>query len=102
LFGLIQTAVRALLPVSVALGRVPRLGRRLRYAIPVMQYDGIFPLTPTQQYEWAVLDTYDMFSPQHDHPQNAPTLREWFAEAGLDEVWVGRLGFLVGRGRRSS
>lgn len=101
LFGLIQTAVRALLPVSVALGRVPRLGRRLRYAIPVMQYDGIFPLTPTQQYEWAVLDTYDMFSPQHDHPQNAPTLRAWFAEAGLDEVWVGRLGFLVGRGRRS-
>ncbi len=40
-----------------------------------------------------------MLAPAHDHPQSAATLRAWFAEAGLIDIEVERLGFIVGRGR---
>lgn len=92
--------VPVLLPVSVAVGRIPRLGRKLRAVIPVSNYDGVLPLTREQLREWAVLDTFDMLSPAHDHPQDAPTLRRWFAEAGMRDVEVFRPGHLVGRGVR--
>ena len=100
LLWLIEAMVPVLLPVSQLVGRVPVLGRKLRFAIPVANYDGIYRLSKAQLHEWAVLDTFDMLSPAHDHPQTATTLRGWFIEAGLQGVWVGRLGPLVGRGKK--
>lgn len=100
LFRLVERLVPVLLPASLALGRVPRVGRRLRHVLPVANYDGILPLTPAQVREWAVLDTFDMLSPAHDHPQTPATLRAWFQEAGMRDVFVERMGFVVGRGVR--
>lgn len=100
LFPIVQRAVPVLLPVSLALGRVPVVGKQLRKVVPVSNYEGVFPLTPQQIKEWAVLDTYDMLSPAHDHPQSVATVRKWFNEAGLSNVWVERMGFVVGRGTR--
>ena len=57
-------------------------------------------LSLRERYRWAVLDTFDMFSPVHDHPQSAETLRSWMAEAGLAEAEVLRLGHLVARGAK--
>lgn len=101
LLRVVEALVPRLLPVSDLLGRVPGVGHNLRYAIPVMNYRGVFPLTGEQLREWAVLDTFDMLSARHDKPQTAESLRRWCEEAGLQEVWVGRRGFLIGRGRRS-
>lgn len=98
LFPMVQRAVPILLPVSSVLGRVPGVGKQLRKVIPVSNYEGVLPLSPQQIKEWAVLDTYDMLSPAHDHPQSASTLRKWFSEAGMSDVFVERMGFLVGRG----
>jgi hypothetical protein len=89
-----------LLPVSRAAGRIPGVGRKLRYVVPVVNYEGVYPLTEEQLREWAVLDTFDMLAPAHDHPQTAETLLAWLRESGLKEVTVFRKGFLVGRGRR--
>jgi SAM-dependent methyltransferase len=100
LFGAVEKLMPVLLPVSIALGRVPRVGRQLRWAIPVANYDGIYPLDREQLREWAVLDTFDMLSPAHDHPQSAATLCGWLEDAQLMDVHVERVGFLVGRGRR--
>jgi SAM-dependent methyltransferase len=100
LMPFVERWVDALLPVSRALGRLPRVGRQLRYAIPVANYEGIYPLSPAQLHEWAVLDTYDMLAPTHDHPQTASTLRRWMTESALDDVVVERRGFLIGRGTR--
>jgi uncharacterized protein YbaR (Trm112 family) len=100
LFGLVQRLVRVLWPISLAAGRVPGIGRKLRHAIPIANYDGIHPLSAAQLREWAVLDTFDMLAPAHDHPQSATRLASWFAEAGLREVEVFRAGVLVGRGVR--
>jgi SAM-dependent methyltransferase len=100
LFRLVTRAVPVLLPVSRALGRLPGVGRQLCRAIPVANYEGVLPLTPSQVQEWAVLDTFDMLAPAYDQPQDAETLRAWFVKAGMIDVWVERLGFVVGRGTR--
>jgi len=100
LYGIVRRMVPVLLPVSLALGRVPLAGRHLRHLVPVVNYEGILPLSTQQIREWAVLDTFDMLAPAHDHPLSVATLRRWFDEAGLVDVDVARRGLIVGRGRR--
>jgi SAM-dependent methyltransferase len=100
LFRLIDRVTPLLLPISRMVARIPVVGRRLRYLVPVANYEGVLPLTEAQLHEWSVLDTFDMFSPAHDHPQSAKTLRSWMSEAGLAEAEVLRVGHLVGRGVR--
>jgi ubiquinone/menaquinone biosynthesis C-methylase UbiE len=36
--------------------------------------------------EWVILDTFDMFSPQYDHPQKLSTVVNWFKAFGMNEV----------------
>ena len=98
LFALVERMVPVLLPLSRIIGRVPVAGRRLRWLVPVANYEGIHPLDERQIREWAVLDTFDMLSPQHDHPQSTATLHEWIREAGLLDAEVVRTGHLVARG----
>ena len=93
--------VTILWPASLALGRVPGIGRRLRHALPIANYDGVLPLNATQLKEWAVLDTFDMLAPAHDHPQSVATLTAWFHEARLSDIEVFRRGLVVGRGRQA-
>lgn len=100
LFKLVQQMVPVLLPVSRTLGRVPKFGRQLRRVVPVVNYEGVLPLSDQQVKEWAVMDTFDMLAPAHDHPQSVETVRQWFNEAGLGDVWVQRMGFVVGRGSK--
>lgn len=102
LFALVEAMVRSLLPISVAIGKIPLVGRKLRYAIPVANHGPDFPLMPEQVREWAVLNTFDMLAPAHDHPQSAATLTRWFGEAGFGEADIFRRGHLIGRGRRSA
>jgi len=39
-------------------------------------------LSKKELKEWVILDTFDMFSPEHDHPQRISTVKKWFEEAG--------------------
>jgi SAM-dependent methyltransferase len=100
LFRAVERAVPVMLPVSRAIASIPALGPKLRYAVPVANYEGTYPLSESQLREWAILDTFDMLAPAHDHPQTASTLRGWLNEAGLCDVSVERMGFLVGRGTK--
>jgi hypothetical protein len=63
-----------------------------------MNHEPDFPLSPEQVREWAVLNTYDMLAPEHDHPQSARTLMRWLTAAGLRSIEVFRRGHLIGRG----
>jgi len=98
LFRLVEKMVPLLMPLSRLLGRIPILGGRLRWLVPVANYEGIHPLSERQLNEWAVLDTFDMLSPAHDHPQTAATLRAWMEGAEVRDVEVFRAGHLIGRG----
>jgi SAM-dependent methyltransferase len=99
LFRLVKRFTPGLLALSDFLSRIPLIGGRLRYAVPVVNYRGVYPLSEQQLLEWATLDTYDMLGPQYDQPQSLSTLRRWFEEARLESVCTERLGFNVGRGR---
>jgi SAM-dependent methyltransferase len=98
LFAIVERLVPVLLPISRLVGRTPLLGRKLRWFVPVANYEGIHPLNDQQIREWAVLDTFDMFSPAHDHPQSRATLQRWIDEAGLRHGEVVKTGHLVARG----
>ncbi len=100
LFALLERWVPRLLRMSHAAGAIPIVGRYLRRLIPVADYEGLYPLTDRQRLEWALLDTFDWFSPVFDQPQRRGTLERWFREAGFEQVEVLRAGHLVGRGVR--
>jgi SAM-dependent methyltransferase len=102
LFGLVKRAAGPMLKFSNAIGRIPGVGRYLRYLVPVANYEGVYPLSSSQLLDWSILDTFDMLAPAHDHPQRERELIRWFAEAGLENYSVERIGFLVGRGARPS
>jgi hypothetical protein len=101
LFRLVQRAVPLLLAASRCVARVPLLGRKLKYLLPVVNYEGVYPLSETQLQEWAVLDTFDMLAPAHDHPKTAAAIRSWLETAGLADVEVFRDGHIIGRGRKA-
>jgi len=39
-------------------------------------------ITVRTESEWATLDTFDMYSPAHDHPRSLAEVRRWFDSAG--------------------
>jgi SAM-dependent methyltransferase len=89
----LHTAITRAVPVLLPLARsLRRLGGRagLRLA-PILDYSHL-GLSRELQAEWSVLDTFDMYSPAHDHPQSARTLERWFHEAGLVDIEVRRGG----------
>ena len=101
LFSLVEkTLVPLLLPISIAVGRTPVIGRKIRRLVPVSNYDGVFPLSGEQLREWAVLDTFDMLAPAYDNPQSAATIQQWFTAAGLRDIEVFDAGHLVGRAKK--
>ncbi len=101
LFKKVEKWVPVLLPVSIFIGRIPIVGKKLRYLVPVANYHGILPLTNVKILEWAILDTFDMLSPKYDQPQSAATLRSWLEEAGLVDIKVFHPAHLVGQGRKA-
>jgi SAM-dependent methyltransferase len=97
LHALVERAVDRLLPFAVWLRRrAGRMGARL---LPIVEHSHI-GLPARVNRQWAVLDTFDMYSPAHDHPQSASTVETWFEQAGFQDVRVfsGPNG-VVGRGR---
>ncbi|RPJ39647.1 MAG: methyltransferase domain-containing protein [Planctomycetaceae bacterium] len=101
LFRIVQKWTPRMLRLSATLRRLP-LGRVTHRLIPVASHVLDLPLNSEQVQEWALLDTFDMFSPKYDRPQRARTLRTWLAETDLSEIEVLRLGHLVGRARKAA
>ena len=98
LFSILRRAVPAILPMSRVLGRVPRVGVRLRRLMPVANYEGMLPLTHMQHLEWSLLDTFDFLAPEYDNPQTSDAVRRWFEHANMTNVEVLTADHLVGRG----
>jgi len=98
LHQIVAAATPPLVPLSAWLYRVAgRAGTRL---LPILQYEHL-GLPAALNREWAILDTYDMYAPTHDHPQRLNTVRRWFTESGFVDVIVeyGPNG-IIARGRR--
>lgn len=98
LFEVTNKLVPLLLPLSTFLSKFPKIGRYLKYIVPVANYHGLYPLSRNQHMEWSILDTFDMLSPEYDLPQNRITMERWFCEAGFRDVKVIDQGLIFGRG----
>jgi SAM-dependent methyltransferase len=94
--------VDAITPALVAPTRwLRRLGGRVGARLsPIVEYSHL-GLTPEQNTQWAVLDTFDMYAPAYDRPQSVKDVGAWYEEAGFvdAEAFDGYNG-VVGRGRR--
>jgi SAM-dependent methyltransferase len=100
LFRVVERSMPVLMGLSRGASRIPVVGRFARRMLPVANYEGKYGLDRRQLQEWAVLDTFDMLSPQYDRPQTPRTLHRWTHEAGLQEIEIGKFGHLVARGRK--
>lgn len=97
LYDIISRWVPKLVPLAAASRKLfGRAGVRL---LPIVEYSHL-GLPPDLNCEWAILDTFDMYSPAHDHPQTGPTVRRWFRETGFEQISVadGPNG-IIGKGR---
>jgi SAM-dependent methyltransferase len=98
LYSIVAAVTPPLVPLAAGLYRLAgRWGARL---LPIIQYDHL-GLPAALNRDWAVLDTFDMYSPAHDHPQTVKTVRRWYQEAGFVDVNVGDgPNGVIARGRR--
>jgi SAM-dependent methyltransferase len=71
------------------------LGKVVNRFLPICDIKGTLPshLSKKELREWVVLDTFDMFSPKHDHPQRILTVKRWFEEFGATVTHAGILTY---------
>ncbi len=89
LMNLIESNVDWLIKVHFALHRVG-LGMLTRF-LPVCNIKDSFPqsLTPSVLREWTILDTFDQYSPAHDHPQRISAVVKMFERHGAKVTFSG-------------
>ena len=71
------------------------VGKLTNRFLPICDIKSTLPphLTREQRREWVILDTFDMFSPEYDHPQRLSTVKGWFEEFGMQDVWSGFINY---------
>jgi SAM-dependent methyltransferase len=84
LLKLIKGVMPVAFPITDVLFRVPVLGRAFMFVIPVANYVHEKQLSRKQRYDWAILDTFDMLSPQFDQPMTEPEAADALKSAGVD------------------
>ncbi len=86
-----------------ALYKVPLVGKPIGNLIPIgpVSHAPRLIFTDEELVQVKILSALDMFSPVHDHPQTLDTVRQWFSDAGLVDVYIGT-GFngINARGRK--
>jgi ubiquinone/menaquinone biosynthesis C-methylase UbiE/uncharacterized protein YbaR (Trm112 family) len=86
LLYLIKGLMPVLFPITEVLFRIPYLKRVFSYMIPVANYVDEPQLTMRQRYKWAVLDTFDMLSPQYDQPRTQEEVEEALRDTGIIDL----------------
>jgi SAM-dependent methyltransferase len=82
----IKGVMPVLFPVTNVLFRLPLVGRLFMFAIPVANYVHDQALTKEQRYQWAILDTFDMLSPQYDQPRTKKEVEQALASSGVVDI----------------
>lgn len=89
LFRLIEENVDWLIKAYLILRKIG-LGVMTRF-LPVVDLRALWTLSlnAEQFREWVVLDTFDMFSPMHDHPQRIKKVDQMFQRHGANVTFAG-------------
>jgi 2-polyprenyl-3-methyl-5-hydroxy-6-metoxy-1,4-benzoquinol methylase/uncharacterized protein YbaR (Trm112 family) len=86
LLASIKGSMPVLFPITNVLFRLPVAGRLFMFTIPVANYTNERALTKQQRYDWAILDTFDMLSPQYDQPQTQQEVEEALSMEGVTDI----------------
>lgn len=89
LMQMVEANIGWLMKVEALLHKL-RLGMLARF-LPVVDIQGTLPkyLSKAEQREWAILDTFDMFSPEYDNPQSINNVASMFERNGADVTFAG-------------
>jgi SAM-dependent methyltransferase len=91
LLSIIKWYVPIWMPFSNFFLKTPFVGKFLAQIIPICNYSKQYPFLSKQQLvDWAILDTFDMLSPDYDNPQSFKTLNRWLFKYNLDKIFLGR------------
>ena len=76
-----------------------KLDRFTNRFIPICDIKRTLPkhLSSNDFRKWVILDTFDMFSPEYDQPQQIETVKEWFREMGMINIFAGFIKYGDGR-----
>jgi ubiquinone/menaquinone biosynthesis C-methylase UbiE/uncharacterized protein YbaR (Trm112 family) len=106
LFSFLKVFVPIFYPLSWLVGKLP-YGYLLKRVIPVADPLYYYKLENTnvnfsyrKHLEWSLLDTFDWFSPEHDHPQTEEKVYKMIKNAGISDIEVLKAGHLVARGTK--
>jgi len=71
------------------------IGKFINRFIPVCDSKGTLPggLSKKEFREYCVADTFAMFSQPFDQPQKMETVKNWFLQNGMEQVWGGTIRF---------
>lgn len=96
LFRIIENNVDWLIKLSRVLSKIG-LGVFTRI-LPLVDLGTMPPvgLNPAQLREWVILDTFDMFSPEHDHPQRIQDVAAMFSSNGVNVTFAGFVEYADG------
>jgi hypothetical protein len=91
LLSFIKWYVPKWMPISNMFLKIPFVGKFFAQIIPICNYTLQYPfLSKNQLIDWAILDTFDMLSPDYDNPQSLKTLNKWIKKYDLDKIYLGR------------
>ena len=96
LFSMIEKNIDWLIACHLFLHKIG-LGLMTRF-LPICNVKESFPksLTKNEIREWAILDTFDQYSPEHDHPQRLTDVVKMFERYGVEVVWAGPVYYIDG------
>ncbi|RYY40244.1 MAG: class I SAM-dependent methyltransferase [Chitinophagaceae bacterium] len=92
LLGLIKNNIDWMIRSSRFFNRIG-LGSITNRIIPIVNLENTYfkQLSPELLREACILDTFDVYSPEHDQPQPLQRVRRWFEELGFEQVFAGYL-----------
>lgn len=90
LLNIIENNIDWMINITSFFNRIG-IGKYINRFIPICDIKNTFPenLTEEQIREWAILDTFDMFSPQFDSPQKIKTVDEIFKKNNVKVTYSG-------------
>lgn len=83
LLGVIRGLMPVAFPITEVAFRIPFAGRLFMFVLPVANYVNESELNWRQRYDWAVMDTFDMLSPQYDRPQARQEVEAILSDEGI-------------------
>ena len=99
LYKYVVNYINFMWPICKLLNKIP-YGNNICWLLCIADYSKKFDFTDEQLRDWAILDTFDMLSPEYDSPQYKETIEEWFNSFGFKsvEITYGYQG-IEGRGK---